>query len=532
MNKKVISIILSLSLIISVFPLTVFADGKGTVNGTVRYCAGHTDNSHDYETDFTYSDDYFSAGSYEFRYDLAVCSFALALSAFSSVDAGILNQDINFISFAQQCGFGNIVSNEWYKKPATCNSIGVCCASKELSSGCTLIAVGIRGNNYGREWGGNFVMGTEGEHEGFATCREQVLAFLSDYIASQHITGKIKLWMSGYSRGAATANMTAAKLDLGYSLSNGVSLAPEDIYCYTFEAPMGAQKEETLNPVFDNIKNIINSNDIVVYCCFENWGFSRYGIDYYLPDSSMDGYAELKDEMLKVFSETPNTGGAYSLDDFRYIGTDLCDDGSRISQREFYPMLVDALLTDFASSREEYVRDIQDDLSEVLAFVLNIPNCDFSVVLTEFAQKLEDNWQDIMKLSKGHGAQAALNIALLIEDMLIESFRISGLTLFDTQQMNTAIYSLASKFVGFAVKHPDLVATVLANAVTIIKPHFPEYTISWLKTLPEDFLGNSNAASATKTVVHNPMFTSVFSVSDKLTALFEKVIQLLPLIKL
>ena len=61
-----------------------------------------------------------------------------------------------------------------------------------------------------------------------------MLDFLRAYLAEQGITGRIKLWMTGYSRSAATANLVGAALDGGAALGEDVRLSPHDLYCYCF----------------------------------------------------------------------------------------------------------------------------------------------------------------------------------------------------------------------------------------------------------------------------------------------------------
>ena len=73
-----------------------------------------------------------------------------------------------------------------------------------------------------------------------------MLDYLRAYIAETGITGRVKLWISGYSRSAAVANMVGGMLDDGCSLGARVSLSPHDLYCYCYEPPMGATKDEVL----------------------------------------------------------------------------------------------------------------------------------------------------------------------------------------------------------------------------------------------------------------------------------------------
>jgi hypothetical protein len=111
-------------------------------------------------------------------------------------------------------------------------------------------------------------------HSGFDLSAQNVICFLNCYIKKYKIDGRIKLWITGYSRGGAVANLTAAILNraiyenkLELFLGNGnYILNKDDIYTYTAAAPSGANVNQNPNPrsnVYNNIFNIIDPNDIV-----------------------------------------------------------------------------------------------------------------------------------------------------------------------------------------------------------------------------------------------------------------------------
>ena len=77
MGRKILSLMLAALMLVTAVP-TVCAD-DGVVNGTVRYCSGHgSENDHDYETYFSYSNEYFTKSGYAYQQDLAEASLALA----------------------------------------------------------------------------------------------------------------------------------------------------------------------------------------------------------------------------------------------------------------------------------------------------------------------------------------------------------------------------------------------------------------------------------------------------------------------
>ena len=314
MKKRIISLLLCLVLIVSLMPAAAAVNTSDSKTVTVRYASGHGVNTHDYAATFTYSDELFTKSGYTYRQDLAEMSLGLAFAAFSSKDSEkedqLATSNRNFISFAEQCGFENIRSNKWMTQPAETDSIGINCASKTIrdnGGSYTLIAVGVRGNNYHAEWGGNARLGASGEHKGFAMGRDQVLDYLRAYIAETGITGRVKLWISGYSRSASVANMVGGMLDDGCSLGARVSLSPHDLYCYCYEPPMGATKDDVQGRVYENIHNIVNTNDLVTYVAFDSWDFARYGVDRVVPTKGDANYLNYKAKMLSEFYRIPTT---------------------------------------------------------------------------------------------------------------------------------------------------------------------------------------------------------------------------------
>ncbi len=162
MKKRIISLLLCLVLTVSLVPAAAAADTGDARTVTVRYASGHGIDTHDYEAAFTYSDDLFTKSGYTYRKDLALMSMGLAFAAYTSKDSektdNYATGNRNFVSMAEQCGFENIQSNKWMFQPAEADSIGISCASKTIrdnGGSYTLIAVGVRGNNYHAEWGGN-----------------------------------------------------------------------------------------------------------------------------------------------------------------------------------------------------------------------------------------------------------------------------------------------------------------------------------------------------------------------------------------
>jgi len=502
--KKIICVFLSLVLLVSCASVA-FAEGyDGAVPVSVRYYSGHDDLSHDFETVFSYSDSCFTKSAYVYRQDLAEASLGMAFGAFSSRDSeDQVEEDQNWISIMKQMGFDDPASNEWYRQVPQHNSIGVCCANKSLSvdgTDYTLIAVGIRGNYYRHEWGGNMNVGASGDHAGWTLCRDQVLEYVKSYIADNGISGNVKLWMAGYSRSAATANLVAAELDEGYVLSDSIVLTPDNIYCYCFECPLPTVDENSRAAVYGNIQNFINENDVVTCVPFSSWGFTRYGVDRVVPTDGESNYEPLRDAMLLDFNEIPNNGGSYMVDDFYYLRYDTStlqfvkDYG--VSQKEYYAMLGKALATDFAYSREDYVKNLQYYLTEIMGVIFNRNNLDLEGAVLTFCEKLAENYELIMAAATSHIGNSYLATYLVIEGLLFDSLNEADITQFKATEIYDCLTVLISRLSSMAINEPEVTATLLANAKAIISAHYAELCMAWARTLPADYMTSKDPSGA------------------------------------
>lgn len=512
MKKRIISLLLCLVLIVSLVPAAAAADTGDTRTVAVRYASGHGENDHDYEATFTYSDELFTKSGYTYRQDLAEMSLGLAFAAFSSKDSQYSDKyatgNRNFVSMAEQCGFENIQSNKWMFQPAETDSIGINCASKTIrdnGGSYTLIAVGVRGNNYHAEWGGNVRLDATGEHKGFALGRDQALDYLRSYIADTGISGRVKIWIAGYSRSAAVANMVSGALDNGYSLGEGVSLSPHDLYCYCYETPMGTTKNQVQGRLYDNIQNIVNANDLVTYVPFDSWDFARYGVDHVVPTKGDDNYLNYKAKMLREFYQIPNNGGnIYWPDHFQAWGIDPKDITSgdlgkifkvNMTQKEFYADLSEAITTCLVSSRADYAENMQDFLIALLGDIFGKADRDTSAVAMTFAKKLQDNWQKIFYSLTIPGMIKNGTAVRLITGYLVEALQENGIVTYDLEGIEAAVAMLVPRLSKMSLKYPGTTMTLLANLIVIMSAHFGESCLAWMRSLPDDYMTSKQTVS-------------------------------------
>jgi hypothetical protein len=136
----------------------------------------------------------------------------------SPTQANYLFKSNNVKDLLNKLDFKEFEANDDFKFKPTKDSIGAVLANKKLKvdqEDYTLLALAIRGGGYESEWASNVTLGTSGQHQGFDKASQDVLTFLDSYVIKHKIQGKIKLWLTGYSRAAATANLVAGSLNNG-----------------------------------------------------------------------------------------------------------------------------------------------------------------------------------------------------------------------------------------------------------------------------------------------------------------------------
>ena len=302
-------------------------------NGKIRFVSGMPSLANDKADNYltvVYSDEYFAKNSSEYNTDLAYASTCLAGATMNSNLYGTdySRKAVNIRSFLQDVGCNDIKVNEGYtSRPTEKSNIGVAVGCKDINVNNTkykLFVVGIRGGNYEGEWAGNVRVGASGDHQGFAEARDSVLGFVLPYIVEHTASGdNVKIWISGYSRSAATANLVGgwlstwlktgskeikgktptvtyaknydAKLmrnteSASYDLS-GRRMDANDVYCYPVNAPLGGEKSvvDANNKYCVGVHNLINPDDWIPQVAPAWWGFARYGTDHDITGTYKEG---------------------------------------------------------------------------------------------------------------------------------------------------------------------------------------------------------------------------------------------------
>lgn len=503
--------LLTLILVMTLLPVSVLADTEyETVYGTIMYNSGHDDMENDHPCPFVYSDGYFTDTAYNYRQELATVTMALAMASGNVSDpARFTEGPANLKDFFDCTGFEDFECNDDFVTRPNRDTFGVGIANKEIivdGEKFTLIGIGLRGCGYYSEWAGDFNVGAEGEHAGFAICRDTAYAFLQEYLTKHtEIRGNIKLWCSGYSRGAVGANMLGGLIDdmivRGEKLNERVNITLDDVYIYTFESPMGALKENVNSNVYNNIHNVVNYNDLVAKVAPECMGFARYGVDHVMPSYGLDAdYDSLKADMLEVFNSFENSG-EYIIDDFKYVtvtptGTleniKLTIDGRKMPQGEFAERVVNILFTEVLGDRGK-IFEMQGALQELVQPFIGAYPDQLDAVKSSLADNAAENLREIILNLLKADRESSVKV---ITDIVLSSFRDAGICDLTADDLKEIIPGAVELLIPLVINHPDEVATLIFNLTGIASAHYGEVGMSWMMSIPNDYMLNKQTESA------------------------------------
>lgn len=310
-----LSCILSFSSL-SVLAVQAFADDAEQTQiqkGDFIY-APHTYTEGDLRDIYYYSDNFFEGSAEEYNAHLATMSMIVCSASISSQEPGVDYRDKsrNLQYLFREIDFSGFEVNEYYMQKPEEQSMGAAVGYKIIGEGedaYTVLAIIPRSAGYEKEWAGNFTVGTDGVHKGFATGRDILLEFAQTYVEEnkEYFEGEVKVWTTGYSRGAGVANLLAAYLD-DNPTALGIEVAKENIFAYTFGTPSNVEYADeaeklALQENYKNIHNRYSDYDIISYVPFKNWNFTCYGQTTLFDVDN----AEKKAEMLKFLENTNKT---------------------------------------------------------------------------------------------------------------------------------------------------------------------------------------------------------------------------------
>lgn len=258
---------------------------------------------------YDYDENWFFTPSTTYQHGLTKMSIRGAVAGYGVMDdPHSIDTNIKYLMAGtdkNSLEFTNYESS--YPNPKT-NTIGYAISSKNIknSAGKTasLLMVTVRGGGYMDEWGGNFNLGTKDEHQGFNEAALQVRDGIKKYVEKykDKLPYELKVWISGYSRGAATTNRVAKMLDDGAV----EGLTRDNIYAFCFECPQNTTKTQSYveSDKYKNIVSIVNSVDLVPKVAMSGFEFKRYGTVYQLPNiRALADYGIARAKMVKCYTD-------------------------------------------------------------------------------------------------------------------------------------------------------------------------------------------------------------------------------------
>ena len=448
-----------------------------------------------------YSSTFADACSY--NETLAVASLCLAEEGSNKKQLGEFFNDITFDTYEAYNG-----ANYDYDRQDIAESISYGLAHKlDPYDNNHIIAVAIRGVSYSAEWVSNFNLGESGDHHGFSNAAKIVYDGLKKYInahyAEEYKNKKIKLWITGYSRSAAVANVLSYYILTGLDSEYAkLDIDQTKVFTYTFATPRSLIKEHAI--AYPNVFNHVSKADMVTYIVPEAYGLYRCGTDKILFDCDKSKYITKKDAQAKyddyikyqvsytsvVDKWLKEFNSEIDLPDFcvhtlkEYKDNRVVDDfpGSEYkTEEECIEFFIKKLLeagndkTDQLSfkSREEFVERSQETISYLIQLYMS-NSSQFSI----FMAKLKDNMFDIIGAMGSQdsftnyivGKMEESGIQIRDKDILKKHIGI----LYDSANPTSTTGSLSQIVLKYAL---PMMLSGNTDLQRIIKQHYPEVTL-------------------------------------------------------
>ncbi|MBQ9229447.1 MAG: hypothetical protein IJ168_11545 [Eubacterium sp.] len=272
---------------------------------------------------------WFEKDSLEFNYDLATFCAKMAILGYDTPEitdevtaTGFNNRQVHLEAMLRGLGFADIEINGCAARDEM--SYYIARKEMELATGTYNLVFTAFMGSYKRQWFSNFdpngvdreandgkgYAGNEEKgivHLGFADARDYMYQQLTAYMDKYPSEFETKMLMMGHSRGAAAANLLAAKL---FNKTHGFGthlIKAENLYTYCLATPNPiAISAIDDNPDYDRIFSILNPEDFVTMVFPEKNGFGKYGKKFSLlgtDNLKASAYADVKADMQQYFKE-------------------------------------------------------------------------------------------------------------------------------------------------------------------------------------------------------------------------------------
>ncbi len=385
--------------------------------------------NHYYDIETNLESSYFNSPSSEFNNDIARFAFNLV-----SINLGdeIVQKFYHALDFSDI----DLVKENGDSYQGVSYTIG-----KRNMGDYDLVAVSIRGMRYYKEWALNFDLGASGNHQDFNRCANIVYESLKNYFNKYNLNNNTKILISGYSRSGAISNILGDKL----MRDTNKLVTDDNLYVYTFEAPMSIEKENAV--AYPNVFNIINSADFVTYVAPEEYNFKRCGIDIDIYNSNI----------ANIVKEFDND---YNISEFK------ANFGSSIkSYEKLYKELIKKLLSYKADpnsntylddlnyeidTREKYDANLSPTIQYLFRFVFNTNN-----------ETLNKMFNGLINLANNDTLKL---IGLFTDSIKLHDFVASYLIEDNITYDDNELQGASDKIVGTILRNSSLLLFIYSNS--------------------------------------------------------------------
>ena len=443
-----------------------------------------------------YDDQWFFGNPYQYNHDLATTSLGFAMSGFGS-KAGT-PKDKNVCAFLSNLGFDN---DHYYSRGYDADDNGTVAfavSTKEISSGsgetAMLLAICLRGAGYGNGgWTGNFDVGNGGAyHSGFYKASKYVENEIKNYIKEHNINSdRMRIWITGYSRSAAVANLLSA------GLSTDKVCDKERIFTYTFATPNN--QIILFETPHRNIFNIVNPNDIVPFVPLSQWGFGKMGTSYILP-STVQGHmrTEYTDAVYSKFEEI--TGGEVQYMTpgnietthawIRYAG------GNAVTNRLTFYEYLQTPLMEFESGNDRAFDGFLKGVTTTEELLELFKNENYIKIATELYSVIEETKKtdpyspllplvsELYKVAKGAASEM--------------------------------IRGKSTTNIGIIMALYDIVVHRFSSG--LLKEHWPEAYLAWMTEITEEDLTRTNEFVSKTAIIRCPVDVVIYDQNNNIVA--------------
>lgn len=496
-----------------------FTCGGTKTKGTLRF---HFRSSGIKGTDLYYSglpydDEWFKKDSTAHQFRLAQLSAGFVYAGCTSAE-NTAKPYANGYDFLEQMGFAEeTLVNIGHDKEDS-DTIGMIMGTKILRDGKTeepLLAICLRGSDYGAGgWAGNFKVGESGAyHEGFNRAAEMALAEVKKYIAQQEEEGRsmkgLRIWLTGYSRSAATANLLSAKLR-----EKGVC-AGNRIFTYTFATPNNQYNVKGSAQHYSNIFNYVNPSDAVPLVPLNAWGFGKQGTTYLLPKLAGSYMAPVQAQYSKLTSGQSYVTPQHNTHLLTWMTETVTD---AVPDRAAYYRYIQPILVKAFDSNNP------DALYEGFAEALNCRTTDVKVLFTSIRTMVDIRISPGVRIAAGQTA-SAMAASIAAQGANYEPYAKLFLSLGDV--IRGAVAELTANQFSGTIRHDNLeLLTAVANLIeknefNLIQEHYAETYFTWMMSISEDDLTIDTSCHAKIAVIRCPVDVEVYDSQGNLAAKVE-----------